>query len=249
MKKLQALPSPPKFSSDKKYAFLKIQYLSVDSVKYKDVDDGAQAIVDIINLQGTAKGKGYGPKIIRSMLDSFGEQLPKYLVLSPYLRKNPGLHKVYHEKWGMKYLSLSELDKKILSNFFGDEEVTKIQEEIKNNNVKNTEKDDPDPLKLQPQNGPEQNTYLIISTEDLLKNPKFEKGFDIDTLVDEEGDVERIDLTKEEYKDVIDFTLLKDKENIPIDKNQIRKNGDVQKNLKLTVGWDDENTHICIFIR
>ena len=62
-----------------------------------------------------------------------------------------------------------------------------------------------------------------------------------------EDDVERINLTKEEYHDIIQFTLLKSEENIPVKKKEIKKDEDVKKNLKSTVGWDDENTLYLYF--
>ena len=110
MKKLKKLPPPPEFSTEKKYAFLKIQSLGVDNIKYKNVDekeenrneDNEFLIVDIHNLQSTAKG--YGPKLVKSMLDTYSEEDKLlYIVLSPYLQNNIGLHRVYHDKWNMKY--------------------------------------------------------------------------------------------------------------------------------------------------
>ena len=70
--KVKNLPRP-QFSTDNEYAFLKIQGIDADIITYNnkrfDYSENYAQIVDIINVQGTKRG--YGSKIIRSMLDSY----------------------------------------------------------------------------------------------------------------------------------------------------------------------------------
>ena len=238
------LPPPPTFNTDKEYAFLKIQSIGVDYVLYDnkiiemDDDEEEFQLIDIINVQGTRKG--YGSKIIRSMFNSYTDgnyKLPKFTVLSPYLVNNPGLHKVYHDKWGMKYLSLNEKDKKIINDYFGGDEITKIEEEIVQNTVENTDKRvntgeyDKDPLDLENQ------TYLIIKTSNFLDNPRFQKSFE-DVAINSKEDIDRIQLDAKYYKDIIKNTLLKEATGKKIDVNKIKNQSDVQKSLKKTVDFN-----------
>jgi len=237
------LPPPPTFNTDKEYAFLKIQSIGVDYVLYDnkiiemDDDEEEFQLIDIINVQGTRKG--YGSKIIRSMFNSYTDgnyKLPKFTVLSPYLVNNPGLHKVYHDKWGMKYLSLNEKDKKIINDYFGGDEITKIEEEIVQNTVENTDKRvntgeyDKDPLDLENQ------TYLIIKTSNFLDNPRFQKSFE-DVAINSKEDIDRIQLDAKYYKDIIKNTLLKEADGSEI-KDKIVTQSDVQKSLKKTVDFN-----------
>ena len=176
------------------------------------------------------------------MLQSYTDQgydIPEYIVLSPYLQKNPGLHKVYHDKWEMRYLSLNKTDEEILRKYYQTDVLTNIRKEIAENDVKNSpqrqrrnkkKKIVADPLSLSAQ------TYLIIKTKEFQEKQKQKTAFK-DTYIKDENELSRIELDKKDYNDIINFAYLKEADGSEI-RDKIENPNDVQNSLKKLVDFD-----------
>ena len=228
------------------YTFAKVDYIE----PYKFTIDGStindKKILEIQNIKST--GNHLGSRLVRSIIDNFKESgdMVNYIVLSPFFARNEGLHAIYHNKWNMKYMSITEDDKKMFKQKLRlkAEDVKQLVAETKRYNIL-SRNNLGDGLE---NTFPSDFTYMIIDVPSLLTNKYFQTGLDRSTIVNNEKQLQEIAkfLGPKEYKNIVEETDLKDNTGKnSVDTSQIKTESDVEKSLETLV--NNEQTYLYFY--
>lgn len=203
--------------------------------------------VEIDNIYSTGasddeKTKYLAASIVKSIINSYrGEDKGKgikTIILSPYLQRDDGkednmpedqrqknikLGDYYKKKWGMHYVQVSDWAKK-----------RGITEET-GYKLSGT-------LRIKP--GP---TYMIATVEEMLKKDIFEKACGIgDTYLEKDEQIQGIDLTVDEFKDVVKKAKLTLPNGDDVDISKITNKNDVKNALRAV---SSNNNNVFYFHR
>ena len=218
-----APPSPQQQPpAQQPFSFAKTKFFKGMKSKYnrKTVEGN---VLEIVNLFANQKKKNandlsgrLGPSIVKSIINYYKEENKpvNYIILSPYLSKDSTLLEYYEKKWGMK-LAVSPDPQKLVDRKYDNTEMVDWK-----NKINESLTDDWGSF------------WMIVSVDELLETPMFKDACGIGgkgglKVFKKKGDP--IDITVDEFKEVVEETKLEDGN---IDLSKINTKPDVETELQ-----------------
>ena len=208
-----APPSPQQQPpAQQPFSFAKTKYFGEMNVKYKIRKTQKGNVLEMVNVFANQPKGSQASSMVKSIINYYkGQNKPiDYIILSPYLLNDEGLLNYYQQKWDMDIAVVGEDVKQTnLGSLVAKRDNAKISDWIAKVNLGKSDWE---------------STWMIVSVEDLLETPMFKDACGIGgkgglKVLKKKGDP--IDITVDEFKEIVETTFLSDSSGNPIDLTSI----------------------------